>query len=368
MDLFQYEPLDPNGNHIRLLRFSDEVGSQPGYALDSFDLNDCPPYEALSYTWGPPLPTCNITLNGRPFEIRENLSDFLERMRIGITLLDKDESPLLHPKYLWIDQLCINQSSEKEKSHQVKRMAEIYKQAQRVIVWLGRDDQQSGTAMRLIADTWFVDEVPTEYSLGNYPGVRFWSALADKHSDYLQRLFKDRQSVENLLHRPYWDRLWVVQEFVLARDIVLACGPYAITLAAIRRLMPIVTLPRGFYPYPYTHLQHIIARPEPILNLFDARHDRVKGTVFLNPGFYFLALLRDFSMRKCEDPRDRVYGLLALCNEKVGIVVDYSKPADVIFREVFSKLGHFEGYKKKWFLQLAEDMGVKQKRPAPSGS
>ncbi|EUC44242.1 hypothetical protein COCMIDRAFT_53227, partial [Bipolaris oryzae ATCC 44560] len=139
MDHFQYKPLDPNGNHIRLLRFSDELG----YALDSFDLNQCPPYEALSYTWGPPLPTSTITVNEKPFEIRENLSDFLDRIRIGITLLDKHDCPLLHPKYLWIDQLCINQASEEEKSHQVSRMAGIYKQAQRVIVWLGRGDEHS---------------------------------------------------------------------------------------------------------------------------------------------------------------------------------------------------------------------------------
>lgn len=365
MDLFQYEPLDPNGNHIRLLRFSDEVGSQPGYALDSFDLNECPLYEALSYTWGPPLPTCNITLNERSFEIRENLSDFLERMRSGITLLDKDDCPLLHPRYLWIDQLCINQSSEEEKSHQVERMAQIYKQAQRVIVWLGRDDQQSGTAMRLIADTRFVEEIPTQNFHPTYPGASLWYALQEKHPDYLQRLLKDHQSVDNLLHRPYWDRLWVVQEFVLAQDIVLACGPCAITLAAIRRLITIATLPRVFLR---TSFWNFIAIAKPIIDLLNARSERSIGNGFLLPEGHLMNLLRDFSMRKCEDPRDKVYGLLALCDEKVEIVVDYSRPADLIFREVFSTLKNFTVNDEKWFLQLAEDMGVKQKRPAPSGS
>ncbi|KAF1948809.1 HET-domain-containing protein [Byssothecium circinans] len=72
----------------------------------------------------------------------------------------RNDCPLPHPKYLWIDQLCIDQSSEKEKSRQVKRMAEIIEKAQYVIVWLGHDDQQSGTAMRLIADTWFIEQVP----------------------------------------------------------------------------------------------------------------------------------------------------------------------------------------------------------------
>ncbi|EUC33005.1 hypothetical protein COCCADRAFT_26585 [Bipolaris zeicola 26-R-13] len=344
MDHFQYEPLDANSNHIRLLRFSAEPGSQPSYTLHEFDLNECPPYEALSYTWGPPLPTRIITLNQRPFEIRENLADFLDRMRTGITLLDKHDCPLPHPKFLWIDQLCINQASEKEKSHQVRRMAEIYKQAQRVIVWLGRGGEQSGRVMRLIADTWFADELPAENippnSPPNLPRVGLWSALHNEHRDYLDRLLKDRHIVENLLQQAYWNRLWVVQEFVLARDIVLACGSCAVTPAAIERLRSISFLPAAFrYRQDY-----FITIPEPLI-----------------------ALLRNFYMRKCEDQRDRVYGLLALCNEKVDIVVDYSRPMDAVFREVFTTLIYFKGYEEEWFVQLAKDMGVKQKRPAPNG-
>ncbi|KAF1988632.1 hypothetical protein K402DRAFT_328250, partial [Aulographum hederae CBS 113979] len=163
----------------------------------------------------PPLPTKIITLNERSIEIRENLWDFLERIRNGITFLDEDYCPLLPPKYLWIDQVCINQNSKKEKSHQVSRMAEIFKQAQRVIVWLGRDDQQSGTAMRLMADTWFVKQAP-QTGPPNFPGFGLWNALHNEHKHYLQRLLNDRNSVETLLHRLYWNRLWIVQEFVLA--------------------------------------------------------------------------------------------------------------------------------------------------------
>jgi len=63
MDSFQYEPLQPNGNQVRLLCFSDDPGGQPGYTLKTFDINECPPYDALSYMWGPPLPTRIISLN-----------------------------------------------------------------------------------------------------------------------------------------------------------------------------------------------------------------------------------------------------------------------------------------------------------------
>jgi hypothetical protein len=352
MGPFQYQPLQPNDNQIRLLRFSDDSGSQLGYALDSFDLNKCPPYEALSYTWGPPLPTKIITLNEMSFEIRENLSDFLDHIRIGITLLDEDDCSLPHPKYLWIDQLCVDQSSQKEKSHQVKRMDEIFKQAQRVILWLGRDDQHSGTAMRLMADTWFIEKIP-QSGPPNFPGGALWLALHNKHQDYLQRLLNDRHSIENLLRRSYWNRLWIVQEFVLARDLLLACGPCALTLTAISRLRSISSLPMWFARPKF------ITIPQPVVTLLDARCDRSAGVTFSLPELHLITLLRDFSTRECENPRDKVYGLLALCNDKVEVNVDYSRPADEIFREVFSTLIYFKGYDEVWFLQLAKDMGVK---------
>jgi hypothetical protein len=219
--------------------------------------------------------------------------------------------------------------------------------------------------MQLIADTWFAEEFPTQGFPPNLPGMSLWFALHNEHRDYLHRLLKDHKSVENLLHKPYWNRLWIIQEFVLARDIVLACGPCAITLAAIGRLRSISRLPSWFG---YPDRRDFIAIPKPVVDLLDARRDRFNGTTFSLPELHLIALLRDFSTRECEDPRDRVYGLLALCNEKVEIVVDYSKPMDVIFREVFSTLIYFKGYDEKWFLQLAQRMGVKQKRPAPSGS
>ncbi|KAK7184861.1 eukaryotic translation initiation factor [Paraphaeosphaeria sporulosa] len=37
---------------------------------------------------------------------------------------------------LWVDQICINQSNDQEKTHQVRMMPEIYAKADKAIVWL----------------------------------------------------------------------------------------------------------------------------------------------------------------------------------------------------------------------------------------
>jgi hypothetical protein len=49
--------------------------------IQVFDIDTSPPYSALSYTWDLPPPTRTIFINSKPFEIRENLSHFLQEYR-----------------------------------------------------------------------------------------------------------------------------------------------------------------------------------------------------------------------------------------------------------------------------------------------
>jgi hypothetical protein len=45
-------------------------------------------------------------------------------------------------KYLWIDQISIDQSKHSERTHQVQMMSKIYSQATSVIVWLDKGNTQ----------------------------------------------------------------------------------------------------------------------------------------------------------------------------------------------------------------------------------
>ena len=56
----------------------------------------------------------------------------------------------MHPVYLCVDFLGINQSNTAEKSAQVSRMAHIYKNARNFWVWLGEEDLTSKVAMGFI--------------------------------------------------------------------------------------------------------------------------------------------------------------------------------------------------------------------------
>jgi hypothetical protein len=83
-------------------------------------------YSCLSYTWQPVKPRHNIEINGKRVDVGENLYQFLYAAR---------STNITNP--LWIDALCINQSHEREKNHQVSQMGDIYKMSDKVFVWLG---------------------------------------------------------------------------------------------------------------------------------------------------------------------------------------------------------------------------------------
>ncbi|PVH69009.1 HET-domain-containing protein [Cadophora sp. DSE1049] len=126
--------------------------------LRNFDLDNCPEYHTLSYTWGKalyPSIECtedeepesqepiyvilgsaesgqelkpeDITIDWKPFSISENLRDALEQLARSDYI----------DKWLWIDAVCIDQCNIFEKSAQVAMMGDIYSSASQVVVWLG---------------------------------------------------------------------------------------------------------------------------------------------------------------------------------------------------------------------------------------
>ncbi|KAH7062720.1 heterokaryon incompatibility protein-domain-containing protein, partial [Paraphoma chrysanthemicola] len=135
--IFQYKPLERH--QMRLLRLT---GQANGQILGELITTDFPPgsmfakpkpFTCLSYMWSPPPPATasgHVLINDHPFPISSNLKSFLE-----CYLAEKHTAT---GTYIWIDQICIDQSNVLEKNAQVSRMDEIYRNAPGgSIVWLG---------------------------------------------------------------------------------------------------------------------------------------------------------------------------------------------------------------------------------------
>ena len=177
-----YSSLPPEGDYIRLLCLlpNEDEAAPLQSKLRNLSLQKLGTrthlYEALSYAWGNPNVTLPICVDGDEFHVTVNLHAALLRLR-----------DCSFERIIWVDAICINQGSEKERSLQVQLMAKIYSKALRVIVWLGEE------------------AVNTEGALEDI-------CLAANEA-LIERSKKEmNQQILGLLQRPWFQRIWVREQ------------------------------------------------------------------------------------------------------------------------------------------------------------
>jgi len=101
----QYTQLEEGQIRLLALRQGSNQDEPIECELSSCELDNAPPYEALSYFWGTSQKTQVISLHGSTFRVREDLYDALRRLRQRQTsrILWVDLSALIReikPKYI----------------------------------------------------------------------------------------------------------------------------------------------------------------------------------------------------------------------------------------------------------------------------
>ena len=135
---FRWDPLD--AGQIRLIKCSNGSGNAISYELLHFDLEDATQtgYYALSYVYGLAKPGhelyCSLkTIDlPRPINITPNLEAALD----GVNKLNHKLSSGIAFTHLWVDAICINQLDLAEKSAQVAEIHQVYRNADKVLIWL----------------------------------------------------------------------------------------------------------------------------------------------------------------------------------------------------------------------------------------
>jgi hypothetical protein len=127
-----------HGQSIRIFHLNpaSKPSSNISGSLHETSLQNPAAYDALSYEWGAPEPKFSIGVGNGCIQVTKNCYEALIKLR-----------HLARKRILWIDAICIDQEDEKDKSHQVAMMADIYSKADRVIVWLGESTPESDYAL-----------------------------------------------------------------------------------------------------------------------------------------------------------------------------------------------------------------------------
>lgn len=218
--VYEYRPIfDLNG--IRLIslgkfRNGQGFGDILNCNIIHTTLETCPRYEALSYTWGNASDLISCPINDNSYiMISRNLFCALQHLAA-----ENNED-----RYLWVDQLCINQRDLIEKGHQVERMTQIYRKSSMTIIWLGEDS--SGDAIKLFDMIGRVQGI-----LGNPKNIQSpatgFNDKGTESSEFLKQGFLDEvyPITRRLLQRPWFERVWVFQESVVAPKVVFLLRTY----------------------------------------------------------------------------------------------------------------------------------------------
>ena len=231
-------------------------------------------YEALSYSWGRPELTAIITCNTRPLLIPPTMHDALRYLRLT------DRS-----RYLWCDAICINQSDNNEKSSQVQLLLAIFAKAESVIAWLGLPDEQTRSHIRA-PDSEEVDINSSTFR----PEIR---------------------------SRPWFQRVWIVQDAWAARRLTFRCGSYTFKDEVFWRFpdSPALTQAR--------------AAKVNISRLFDP-NSQTKPLSAPDFADCLYRTLKDAASLQATDDRDQVYALL-------GMIRNMSKPSGDVIQVEYNK-------------------------------
>ena len=188
--------------------------------LETVALDSEPQYEALSYVWGNESNQRPIICNSIETTVTANLEEALVQLRD----IEKNRT-------LWVDALCINQQDDFEKSLQVGIMADIYRSAKLVLIWVGKADKETAQVWEMFSliDRWHPGEMEDgerEKSEENQERAKKVCKLIDSILPPIDA--PTWKTLGNFFARPWFNRAWTFQEAILARRSLMLCGDFSI--------------------------------------------------------------------------------------------------------------------------------------------
>ena len=307
---------------------SDEI--QGSFSLLDLDTKSHHQYDCVSYVWGDSESIELATINKKHISITKNLHDCLRHIRSETNMMT-----------VWADALCINQSDMEEKSRQVSMMVQIYRQCSKVYFWLGLPDlgSLSGNPFELL--NFFVSgrhwyELPG-FECDKSSGLWIWrknKACDELLNDFLQ-----------VVESPWWTRAWTVQESILPTNSLIMFGTWSVTwnhmfIAEYMKNHHVdgpqqccKEASNAFNPHQRALIEEWMWHP--------SRGRRFMSVIHGNSSpISFHQAIMAFTSRRCSNPRDKIYSMLALATHPIyrDFKVNYHENVSTVYRDIFTRM------------------------------
>jgi hypothetical protein len=325
-----YTPLRREYREIRLASLKPgDPEDDIQLSVSVISLDHDPEYDALSYVWGDPDDTYQISLSGQAFQVTRNLRDALIRLR---------QPKEGKARIIWVDAICIDQANVLERNSQVLLMGSIYQQCTRCVIWLGEEDSATEDALG------FIKWMASDKHMLEWPCFEKipQTTLNLYLPDGLGEVFEEEDDLESplalkrFMERPWWFRTWTVQEIVLPNKIQVLCGKYEVGWEEIVQASSAVT--KHWVACCTAQYSGLGQFQGSIFASFAAYVDNIeshRNTFKEHQENDFIRLLADFRSRLASCGHDKVYGLLGLASQRVraGIVPNYDSEVGAVFAQ-----------------------------------
>lgn len=303
-------------DEIRILELSSGRGDEALHGtLRKERLKHFADYEALSYTWADYEAGASSARHSSSsaiylgvfwdiLQITPNCAKALRRLRFP-----------RRTRCIWVDSICIDQENESECTHQVKLMRSIYSNACTVLVYVGERSESSDLAMNLLRRPKLLDSLSTENT--------------EKASAAIS-------SLQSFFQRPYFSRMWIVQEVALAKSLYIHCGNLNVL----------------FSPFAGSPLSSILRLScVPAWLKFSRYKELLQGERLT--GDHLFSLIIDTRACECSDPRDRLFALFGLIytSHEEHLIAEYSLTIEQVYTGIAAFLAK-KGFTKE-ILRLA---------------
>lgn len=300
-----FPTIDPT-RQIRLLLLS--LGREQSLVCRHHvvSIDEPPPYEALSYVWGSAEELQDLTIDGYAFKVTQNLYAALNHLLL----------PDGAVRVLWIDAICINQGAEQsdlaERGYQVRLMSRIFSHATKVVAYLG------------------------EPYPGLFEAMEFISVAAGGQQSHVDQLTQSAdcnipqvcRALISFFNRPWWGRIWTVQEPIVARKVSFQFGRLEIDSDMVRRGIYNIVTSRIRAPFEFAELDPTSG--ESLSTAFT----KMSMLSLSYTGSSLLNALGAFQNRGSGDPRDKIYSLMGLFNDSDNVVnIDYTISTEKLFQD-----------------------------------
>ena len=259
-----------------------------------------------------------IHCNGSPHKVTKNLFEALQALR-----------PPNVTRRIWVDSVCINQGDIDDRTNQVKRMTQIYRDASGVFIWLGPSTTTTSVAVDLIHALNAKGPPLLEYSKGiNYIGTE---VLLENG---LPVPWGDPQwiALDQFLSQSWFRRVWTIQEAAVSKGAIVACGQYRMDWDSLCYACSFAKQAnlQGFRDIPSQMGYNRVLRIGAYQNVLNG-HDP--------EGFTLEDLLYHERSALATDDRDKVFSLLGLASDinlqgQDTITPDYHKTAASVYIQV----------------------------------